>query len=91
MGWSKFSQSHLGKITPMNLIILVAALIVAWLVFRALFQLLKTVISTVIAVLIIVVILMVFGVTPEELIKEVSNLPQTMADIVTQFRNLTGL
>ncbi|MDJ0800338.1 MAG: hypothetical protein QNJ51_26610 [Calothrix sp. MO_167.B12] len=75
----------------MNLIILIAALLVAWLVFRALFKVLKTVISTAIAVLIIVVILMVFGVTPEDLVRELSNLPQTIADIVTQFRNLTGL
>ena len=75
----------------MNLIILVAALLVAWLVFRALFKFLKTVISTAIAVLIIVVILMVFGVTPEDLVRELSNLPQTITYIVTQFRNLTGL
>jgi multisubunit Na+/H+ antiporter MnhE subunit len=75
----------------MNLIILVAALIVAWLVFTALFKLLKTVISTAIAVLIIVVILMVFGVTPADLVKELFNLPQTISDIVTQFRKVTGL
>ena len=74
----------------MNLIILVAALLVAWLVFRALFKVLKTVITTAISVLIIVVILMIFGVTPDDLVRELSNLPQTINDIVTQFRSLTG-
>ena len=74
----------------MNLIILVAALIVASLVFTASFKLVKTVISTVIAVLIIVVILMVFGVTPEDLVQELSNLPQTINSIITQYRNIIG-
>ena len=74
----------------MNLIILVAALIVASLVFTASFKLVKTVISTVIAVLILVLILMVFGVTPEDLMQELSNLPQIINNMITQFLNIIG-
>lgn len=72
----------------MNLIVLVAALMVAWLVFTTLLKVVKTVVSTVIAVLIIVLILMVFGVTPEDLVQELSNLPQNTNNIITQFRSV---
>ncbi|ARV62656.1 hypothetical protein BZZ01_32060 [Nostocales cyanobacterium HT-58-2] len=67
---------------PTNLIILIAAVIVAWLVFRALLSLLKNVISTAIAILIIVVILMAFGFSPQDLIQEISHLPQTLNQLI---------
>jgi|GEM_PF-1158020 uncharacterized protein YacL len=79
-----------GKIMPTNLIILIAALIVALLVFRALLSLLKTVISTAIALVVIVIILMVFGFTPQDLIQEIINLPQTLQQLVTEARKLLG-
>ncbi len=76
---------------PTNLIILIAALIVALLVFRALLSLLKTVISTAVALIVIVIILMVFGFTPQDLLQEVINLPQTLKHIVTDARKLLGV
>jgi predicted tellurium resistance membrane protein TerC len=76
---------------PTNLIVLIAALIVALLVFRALLSLLKTFISTAVALVVIVVILMVFGFTPQDLIQEIINLPQTLNQLVTEVRKLLGL
>ena len=61
-----------------ELIVLIAALIVGWIVFQALLKVLKTTISTAIAVFIIVVILGFFGVSFEDLIREITNLPQTL-------------
>ncbi|MBD2609302.1 hypothetical protein H6G81_33575 [Scytonema hofmannii FACHB-248] len=76
---------------PTNLIVLIAALIVALLVFRALLSLLKTFISTAVALVVIVVILMVFGFTPQDLLQEVINLPQTLTSLVTEVRKSLGL
>ncbi|MEH2339948.1 hypothetical protein [Nostoc sp.] len=61
---------------PVNLIILVAAVIVAFLIFKALLNLLKTFLSTAIAIFIIVVILNILGFTPQDLMHEIVNLPQ---------------
>jgi uncharacterized protein YacL len=63
---------------PTNLIILIAALIVAFLIFKALLNVLKTFLSTAIAIGVIVVILMFFGFRPEDLMREVTNLPETL-------------
>ena len=63
---------------PTEIIVLIAALIVGWLVFKALLRVVKTTISTAIAVFIIVVILGYFGISPEDLIREITNLPQTL-------------
>ncbi|NJM71647.1 MAG: hypothetical protein HC862_16365 [Scytonema sp. RU_4_4] len=75
----------------MNLVILIAALIVAFLVFRALFSLLKTAISTAIAIFIIVVILMYFGFSPQDLMREVTNLPQILNQFITEVKKILGL
>jgi uncharacterized protein YacL len=66
---------------PTNLILLIAALIVAWIIFRALLNVLKTAITTVIAIVVIIVILMFFGFSPEDLIQEVNNLPKTLEEL----------
>ncbi|MBW4632247.1 MAG: hypothetical protein KME30_10190 [Iphinoe sp. HA4291-MV1] len=76
---------------PTNLIIFIAALIVAWLVFRALLSLLKTAISTAIAIFVIVVILTVFGFSPQDLMREVTNLPQILKQFITEVRKILGL
>lgn len=60
---------------PVNLIILVAAVIVALLIFRALLDLLKTFLSTAIAIVVIVIILKVLGFSPQDLMHEIANLP----------------
>ncbi|MBD2774183.1 hypothetical protein [Iningainema tapete] len=67
---------------PTNLILLIAALIVAWIIFRALLSLLKTAISTAVAIAVIVVILMFFGFQPQDLVQEINNLPQTLQQLL---------
>ncbi|WP_193200788.1 hypothetical protein [Nostoc sp. MG11] len=67
---------------PVNIIILIAAVIVAVLIFRALLSVLKTFLSTAIAIVFIVVILRVFGFSPQDLIHEIVNLPQTFKDLL---------
>ncbi|WP_138502094.1 hypothetical protein [Nostoc sp. PA-18-2419] len=61
---------------PVNLIILIAAVIVAVLIFRALLSLLKTFVTTAIAIVVIVLILRIFGFSPQDLMHEIVNLPQ---------------
>jgi uncharacterized protein YacL len=75
---------------PTNLIIFIAALIVAWLVFRALLSLLQSAISTAIAIFVIVVILMLFGFSPQDLMQEVANLPQILTQFITEVRKTLG-
>ncbi len=76
-------ETHAGKSMPTNLIILIAALIVAWVVFGALVNLLKTFISTAIAIFIIIVILRFFGFSPEDLMLELANLVQSLRQFIT--------
>ncbi|MDF5707981.1 MAG: hypothetical protein PUP90_09955 [Nostoc sp. S4] len=61
---------------PVNLIILIAAVVVAVLIFRALLSLLKTFLTTAIAIIVIVLILRIFGFSPQDLMHEIVNLPQ---------------
>ena len=76
---------------PTNLILLTAALISAWFIFKALVNVLKTFLSTAVAVFIIIIILNAFGFTPEDLIQEITNLPQTLGEFVTQIRTQLGV
>ncbi|NMG06156.1 hypothetical protein [Brasilonema sp. UFV-L1] len=75
----------------MNLVILIAALIVAFLVFRALLSLLQTALSTAIAIFLIVVILMFFGFSPQDLLQEINNLPEILNQFITQVKKILGL
>lgn len=69
---------------PLNLIILIAALIVSWLVFTALIKVAKTTFTTAIAIAIIVLILqIVFGIGPQNLLQEIIQLPQTLWHLIT--------
>ncbi|MEA5583102.1 hypothetical protein VB620_17355 [Nodularia harveyana UHCC-0300] len=68
---------------PTNLIILVAALIVAFIIFKAALKVLKTFISSAIAIFVILVILNMFGFSPDDLIEEITNLPQTFSKFFT--------
>lgn len=69
---------------PIELIILIAALIVSWLVFTALVKVVKTTVSTAITIAAIVLILqLVFGVAPQELWQQITQLPQILWNIVT--------
>lgn len=76
---------------PTNLILLTAALITAWFIFKALVNLLKTFLSTAVAVVIIIVILNAFGFTPEDLMQEIANLPETLSNFITQIRTILGI
>ncbi len=78
------------KIMPTNLLVLIAALIVAFLVFKALLNVAKTAISTAISIFLIVVILSVVGVTPQDLMQEIMNLPEIIERSITEIRKLFG-
>jgi uncharacterized protein YacL len=75
---------------PTNIILLIAALIVALFIFRALLNVTKTVISTAITIFVVVVILSVFGFTPQDLMQEIKNLPQIIERSITELRKLFG-
>jgi uncharacterized protein YacL len=75
---------------PTNIVLLIAALIVALFVFRALLNVTKTVISTALTIFVIVVLLSVFGFTPQDLMEELKNLPQIINSSIAQIRKLFG-
>ncbi|MEM8778999.1 MAG: hypothetical protein AAGF26_09030, partial [Cyanobacteria bacterium P01_G01_bin.49] len=61
-----------------NLILLIAALLVSWLVFRWLLTVVKASAGTALAIAAIVLLLQLkFGISPQELWTEITNLPQT--------------
>ncbi len=73
---------------PVNLILLIAALLVSFLIFRWLFTIIKsTIINLAIIALIIVLLQSVFGISPQELLNEIINLPETFQDF---FNNKTS-
>jgi energy-coupling factor transporter transmembrane protein EcfT len=68
---------------PNNIIILIAAVIVAGIIFRAVLKSLKTFMSSAIAIFIILVILNMFGFSPQDLIEEITNLPAIITEFLT--------
>ncbi|AFY55791.1 hypothetical protein Riv7116_3329 [Rivularia sp. PCC 7116] len=76
---------------PTELIVLIAALIVAWLVFQALIKVLKTTLSTAVAVFIVVVFLGIFGIGSEDLIQEITKLPETLMRLFTNTQSQIGI
>lgn len=69
---------------PTDLIILIAALIVSWLMFTALIKVVKTTFSTAIAIAVIVLVLqLVFGINPQDLWQQITQLPQILWHVVT--------
>ncbi len=76
---------------PTELIVLIAALIVALIVFKAVIKVLKTTVSTAVALFVIVVILGMFGITPEDLIREITNLPQTLIRLFPNSQTQIGV
>ena len=66
---------------PINLILLIAALLVSLLLFRWILTIIKSkVINLAIIALIIVLLQSAFGISPQELWNEIINLPQTFQD-----------
>jgi len=69
---------------PIDLLILIAALIVSWLIFTALIKVVKTTASTAIAITAIVLVLqLAFGVNPQDLWQQTTQLPQTLWHTIT--------
>ena len=69
---------------PIDLLILIAALIVSWLIFTALIKIVKTTVSTAIAIAAIVLVLqLAFGVNPQDLWQQITQLPQTLWHTIT--------
>ncbi|MUL38610.1 hypothetical protein [Gloeocapsopsis dulcis] len=70
---------------PIDLIVFIAALIVAWLVFTALIRVVKTTLSTALTVAAIVLILQLgLGVQPQQLWQQIVQLPQIIRDLLTR-------
>ncbi|AFZ30303.1 hypothetical protein Glo7428_1747 [Gloeocapsa sp. PCC 7428] len=71
-------------LVPIDLIVLIAALVVAWLVFTALMRVVKTTLSTALTVAAIVLILQIgFGVQPQQLWQQIVQLPQMIRELLT--------
>lgn len=69
---------------PIELIVLIAAVVVSWLVFTALMKLVKTTVSTAIAIAAIVLILQLFfGIGPDRLFEQIVQLPQMLWSLFT--------
>ena len=69
---------------PTDLLLLIAALIVSWLVFTALIKVVKTTLTTAIVIAgIILTLQLVFGIDPQDLWQQITQLPQTLWQLVT--------
>ncbi|MBD1897134.1 hypothetical protein [Coleofasciculus sp. FACHB-129] len=69
---------------PVDLIILIAALIVSWLVFTLLIKVVKASIGTAILIAAVVLVLQLFfGIDPQHLWQQITQLPQTILRMVT--------
>lgn len=69
---------------PTDLIIVIAALVVSWLVFTALIKVVKTTFTTAVAIAAIVLGLqLAFGVSPQELWQQLTELPQILRRLFT--------
>ncbi len=69
---------------PLELIILIAAIVVSWLVFTALIKIVKTTVTTAIAIAGIILILqLVFGIGYQDLWEQITKIPQLVWNIVT--------
>ncbi|MEB3164443.1 MAG: hypothetical protein VKK80_14530 [Prochlorothrix sp.] len=66
-----------------NLIVLIAALVIAWLIFTWVLNVLKATLTTAFVVAIIAAALsIIVGIGPSDLFNQVLNLPQTLLDLV---------
>lgn len=69
---------------PLELIILLAAILVSWLIFNWAIKVLKASISTAVTIAVIVLVLqLMFGIGPNELFQHIIHLPQTLWQLVT--------
>ncbi len=64
---------------PIEVIVIVAALIISWLVFTALINIIKTSVKTAVTVAVVVLVLqLVFGIRSEQIIDQIVNLPRVI-------------
>jgi len=67
---------------PIELIILLAAMVVSWLVFTWLIKVVKASVNTAFAIAIILLILqLLFGIAPPEIWQQIKELPQIIKDL----------
>lgn len=67
---------------PIELVIIIAAMVVSWLVFTWLIKVVKASVNTAFAIAIILLILqLLFGIGPQEIWQQITELPQTIQDI----------
>lgn len=66
-----------------ELIIIIAAVVVSWLVFTWLVKVVKASIATIIILTIVVLLLqLIFGVKPSELWQQITQIPQTLWQLI---------
>ena len=69
---------------PIELIILIAAIVVSWLVFTALIKIVKTTATTAIAIAGIILILQLgFGIGYQDLWEQITQIPHLVWNIIT--------
>ena len=69
---------------PTDLLLLIAALVVSWLIFTALIKVVKTTVTTAIVIAgIILTLQLVFGINPQDLWQQITQLPQTLWQLGT--------
>ncbi|MEG4068942.1 hypothetical protein QUA42_16705 [Microcoleus sp. Pol11C2] len=69
---------------PIELIILIAALLVSWLVFNWAFKVLKASIGTAIGLAAIVLTMqLLFGIGPNQLFQHIIHLPETLGKMIS--------
>ncbi len=70
---------------PIQLIVLIAAILVSWLIFTGLIKIIKTSVGTAFKIALIVLILqLAFGIAPQEIWQQIINLPQAIQDLFQQ-------
>ena len=68
----------------LDLIVIIAALIVSWLIFNWLIKVVNVTVKTAIAIAFCVLVLqLAFGIAPVELWQQITQLPQTIWQLVT--------
>lgn len=70
----------------MDLLILIAAIVIAWLVFTWLIKVIKISVNTAVIIALLVLILqLAFGIGPQELWQQLIDLPDNLRRIIEEF------
>lgn len=71
-------------------ITLIIAVIIIGIVFKALVSVLKTTINTVLVLFAIMIVLSFFGITPDDVVREIANLSETLMRLFMDAQTQTG-